>query len=127
MAIRTEYHADTAIKSVRLLATVQQTANLKQSLDFDMDHNIKKFIIDLSECEFFDSAFIGLLVVTLKKLQKNDGNLKIIKPKNVFQFLLQSIAGSKIFEMYDSVEEALESFGFTKTLQPLKPINFIAA
>jgi len=128
MAIKTEYHCDIAIKTIQLkTATIQQAANLKQALEYDMNHKIGKFIIDLSGCEFFDSTFLGVLVVTLKKVREIGGDLKIIKANSVSQLLLQRIGGSKIFNMFDTVEEALKSFDDLNTSQPLYPINYVNA
>lgn len=128
MAIKTEYYCDIAIKTIQIkTATIQQAANLKQALEYDMNHKIGKFIIDLSGCEFFDSTFLGVLVVTLKKVRKTGGDLKIIKANSISQLLLQRIGGSKIFDMFDTVEEALKSFDNINTPQPLYPINYVSA
>ena len=125
MSVKTEYRNDVAIIKVNLRATIQQAASLKQSIEYDMNQNIKDFIIDLSECEFFDSTFIGVMVVTLKRLQRINGNLKIIKAKNVFQSMLDEIGGSKLFDMYDTSNEALYSFGNNNTSQPVYNVNYV--
>lgn len=127
MSIKTQYYSDISIKVVKLTATIQQAANLKQSLDYDINHNIKNFIIDLSECELFDSTFLGVLVVTLKKLRGIGGSLKIVKPLSVFQFLLENVGGLKIFDMYTSLEEALDGFGSNYIPNPKVSNNFVAA
>lgn len=126
MSVKTEYRNDVAIIKVNLRATIQQAASLKQSIEYDMNQNIKDFIIDLSECEFFDSTFIGVMVVTLKRLQRINGNLKIIKAKNVFQSMLDEIGGSKLFDMYDTSDEALYSFGNDNTPQPVYNVNYVS-
>ena len=126
MSVKTEYRNDVAIIKVNLRATIQQAASLKQSIEYDMNQNIKDFIIDLSECEFFDSTFIGVMVVTLKRLQRINGNLKIIKAKNVFQSMLDEIGGSKLFDMYDTSDEALYSFGNNNTSQPVYNVNYVS-
>ena len=114
MAIKTIYHNDIAIIKVGSSATIQQANDLKRSIENDMNNNIIKFIIDLSECEHFDSTFIGFLVVTLKKLKTVEGSLKIIKPKNVFQSMLQKFGGSKLLDMYDSIYEVLNRLSIKK-------------
>ena len=126
MSVKTEYRNDVAIIKVNLRATIQQAASLKQSIEYEMNQNIKDFIIDLSECEFFDSTFIGVMVVTLKRLQRINGNLKIIKAKNVFQSMLDEIGGSKLFDMYDTSDEALYSFGNNNTSQPVYNVNYVS-
>lgn len=114
MAIKTTYHNDIAILKVESSATIQQAEILKRSIENDMNNNIIKFVIDLSECEHFDSTFIGFLVVTLKKLEDVGGKLKVIKPKKGFLSLMLKFGGTKLFDMYDTMYEVLNRLNIKK-------------
>ena len=107
MMIEKVHHNNVVILKVGQSATIQEASALKRWLEIKIEKEFKNFIIDLSECEFFDSTFIGALVVSIRKLKENNGKLKIIKPKDVFQSMLQMFNGSKSFEMYDTISEAL--------------------
>jgi len=91
-------------------ATMLEALEFKCILDekiYNGQHNI---IIDLKECEFLDSTFIGVLVVTWKKVKAQGGKLKLVKPGNFAQTVFHLTGTIEIFETYESVEEAIGSF-----------------
>jgi anti-anti-sigma factor len=91
-------------------ATILEALEFKCVMDehiYNGNHNI---IIDLENCEFLDSTFIGVLVVTWKKVKEKGGKLKLVKPGNFAQTVFHLTGTIEIFETYDSVEEALSSF-----------------
>jgi anti-anti-sigma factor len=100
-----------------LIATVNiEKATILEALDFKsyLDEEIYKgnhnIIINLKECEFLDSTFIGVLVVTWKKVKAKGGKLKLVKPGKFAQTVFHLTGTIEIFETYDSIEEALSSF-----------------
>ena len=123
MVIETIYNNNVAILKVRESATIQQVADLKKCIEYNMNNNLRNYIIDLSECEFVDSTFIGALVVSLKKLKSIGGKLKIIKPKNDFQSMFLIFNGSNLFDMCDTVSEALNRLSSKNISQPYSSDN----
>ena len=91
-------------------ATILEALEFKCILDeqiYNGNHNI---IINLKNCEFLDSTFIGVLVVTWKKVKAKGGKLKLVKPGNFPQTVFHLTGTIEIFEAYDNIEEALSSF-----------------
>jgi anti-anti-sigma factor len=91
-------------------ATILEALEFKSILDekiYSGHHNI---VIDLQHCEFMDSTFIGVLVVTWKKVKSKGGKLKLVKPGNFAQTVFHLTGAVEIFETYETVEEALSSF-----------------
>ncbi len=91
-------------------ATILEALEFKSELDEEIlkgNHNI---IIDLGSCEFLDSTFIGVLVVTWKKLKTVGGKLKLVKPGNFTKSVFYLTGTIELFETYESLEEALSSF-----------------
>ena len=91
-------------------ATILEALEFKSELDKEIlkgNHNI---IIDLGTCDFLDSTFIGVLVVTWKKLKALGGKLKLVKPGSFTKSVFYLTGTIELFESYDSVEEALSSF-----------------
>ena len=91
-------------------ATILEALEFKSELDEEIlkgNHNI---IIDLGACDFLDSTFIGVLVVTWKKLKTLGGKLKIVKPGSFTKSVFHLTGTIELFESYNSVEEALSSF-----------------
>jgi len=108
---KTLFVNDLAIEIVNLSrATYKEASQLKKNLDDLIKDNQKKIIVDISQCEFIDSTFIGVLVVTWRKLKAEGGKLKLVKPGYFAQSVLHLSGAVENFESYGSVEEALSSF-----------------
>ena len=70
---------DVLIEKVNLLRASHMEASIMKSRLFeDIQLNNKKIIIDISKCDFIDSSFLGALVVSLKKIRENGGDIKIV-------------------------------------------------
>ena len=93
------------------------SANLEKAVPF-RDYLLKlvkdggkNFIIDLSHTEYIDSTFLGSLVFVLKKLKNDGGKIVLILGKSSKATTMFEITNmNKVFEVYENVEEAKESF-----------------
>ena len=88
-------------------ASLTDAEKFRSILDKEMENGFKNIIIDLSKCTFIDSSFIGALVVTLKKLVKLGGELKLVITSNIIQNAVHLSKTVNIFNTYYSVDEAL--------------------
>lgn len=96
-------------------ATVSEAMQFKKILDLDIELGFKSIIVDLTSCKSLDSAFIGVLVVILKKMIKLNGSLKIVKP-GLFSTSLLTLTGTlERFEIFESIEEAVNSLSIIQT------------
>lgn len=72
---------------------------------------VKNFVFDLSAVDFMDSAGLGSLIAALKRITERGGDMKLAclqkKPRMVFEIT----RAYKVFEIYDTVEEALRAAG----------------
>lgn len=98
------------IERVNLLkASISQAAAFKKHLETDISLGYKIIIIDLSNCNSLDSAFIGVMVVMLKQLMKSGGSIKLVKPGMFSESLLNLTGTIEIFEIYESLDWAISS------------------
>ena len=105
------HHRDYLIASVNIeKATFQEAIEFKSMIDDEMDHGFNNIIVSLNGCESVDSAFVGVLVVIWKKVRSNGGSLKIVKMGKFDHSVLHLTGAIEIFEKYDSIPLALESF-----------------
>jgi anti-anti-sigma factor len=105
------HHRGFLITSINLeKATFQEAIEFKSMLDEEIDQGYSNIIISLNGCESFDSAFIGVLVVIWKKVRLKGGSLKLVKLGTFDHSVLHLTGAIEIFEKYDSVQLALESF-----------------
>lgn len=75
-----------------------------------VEPDVKNYVIDLKQVDFMDSAGLGTLIAVLKRVTEAGGDLKIAclqkKPRMVFEIT----RAYKVFEIYDTVDEALGMF-----------------
>ncbi len=68
-------------------------------------------IINLEKVTYIDSSGIGALISSLSNLKKYQGGLKIINVYASVRKVFELTKLTSFFDIYDSEEEALESFG----------------
>ena len=76
-----------------------------------IDQNKKKVVIDLAKVDWMNSTGLGILISGLTTLRNNDGELKLANVTDKIQSLLTITKLITVFESYDSVDEAVGSFG----------------
>ncbi|MGD8306751.1 MAG: STAS domain-containing protein [Ignavibacteria bacterium] len=102
---------DIVIEIVNLVkATRDQAEELKSILQKHINNEKYKIILDLNHCEFIDSTFLAVMITAQKELIKKGGSLKISSPQTDVATVLEVTNMKKVFEVYDSTSEAIESF-----------------
>jgi anti-sigma B factor antagonist/stage II sporulation protein AA (anti-sigma F factor antagonist) len=102
---------DVVVEAVNLSrATWKEATAFKEILKDDIEKKFKRIIVDISQCEFMDSTFLGALVLGQKNITKIGGEIKIVEPVSVFQTLMEKTSTLKIFDTYKSLDEAVRSF-----------------
>ena len=113
------HHLGNLITSVNIEnATFQEAIEFKSIVDDEIENGYYNIIISLNGCESFDSAFIGVLVVIWKKVQTKGGSLKLVKNGAFDHSVLHLTGAIEIFEKYDSIQEALDSYNL-----PIEQLN----
>ena len=111
MNFKVEKHGDIALVAVALRrATLNESEEFKKILLTQIEGGIKKLIVDLSQCEFIDSTFLGALVVTLKKITQQSGDLKLVGFQPAVQSMFELTRMYRIFEAFTNKNEAINSF-----------------
>jgi anti-anti-sigma regulatory factor len=95
-------------------ATFMDSETLKEVLQDDLSEGFKKVVVDLSKCSYIDPIFLGGLIFTLKRLVLLGGNLKIVKPNKECVAKLKDIQSLRIFDSYNSIQDAVMSFNAGK-------------
>lgn len=103
------------VKGVRFIivnlsrATINEAKILKSIIEEDITIGVRKLVIDISQCEFIDSSFIGSLVVGQKRMKEKGGKIILIDPVELDEDLFHVTHTLGIFEIYQTREEAIES------------------
>jgi anti-anti-sigma factor len=102
---------DVVIEIVNLSrATFKEASEFKKILNEDLEKKFKKIVVDISQCEFMDSTFLGVLVYAQKRTSSQGGAIKLVEPASVFQTLLEKTSTLRIFDTYKTVKEAVSSY-----------------
>lgn len=102
---------DVVVEVVNLSrATLKEAIEFKKILDEDLEKKFRKLVVDISQCEFLDSTFLGTLVYAKRSAIKIGGDLKIVEPPSVFRVLREKTSTLQVFESYKSIDEAIKSF-----------------
>lgn len=69
-----------------------------------------KILVDLGNTRFIDSSGCGALVASLRVVIRANGELKLARPSAQARSLFELTRLHRVFEIYDDVDAALESF-----------------
>jgi len=106
-----EIRGDVLVEIINLKrATVMETEEFRNILFKDIDEGWKKIVIDLKECSFMDSTFLGTLLIGLKTIIKREGDLRIAGAHGDSQAILELTQTSRVFKSYKNLDDAIASF-----------------
>lgn len=91
-------------------ATLQEAEQLKKMINRKIEAGFNKIVVDLSACEYLDSTFLGVLVSSLKKAVKMNGDLKLVGFKPAVRSMFELTRLFRVFESFSELQDAIKSF-----------------
>ena len=85
------------------------TLILRDSLKRLLDAGDRKFLLNLSDCDYIDSSGLGELVTAFTTVRNSGGELKLLNLTKRVQDLLQITKLLTVFESYNDETEAMKS------------------
>jgi len=111
MFIIKEEHKDVIVEIVDLnRATLKEADEFKQRLAENIENGYKKIVVDLTDCEFIDSTFLGALVISLKKVTSLGGDLRLVGFQPAVNSMFELTRMHRVFETFKTKEDAILSF-----------------
>jgi anti-sigma B factor antagonist len=89
---------------------LEQREYLKNELYSLVPAGDRYFVLDLSKVGFLSSLVIALIVFFAKEIRKNKGNIKLCGLSGEAFSIFQITQLDKVFELYETEHDALESF-----------------
>lgn len=83
---------------------------LNEKLHELIDNNKSKVVADLGKVSWMNSSGLGILISGLTTMRNNKGDLKLANVTDKIQSLLIITKLITVFETFNSVDEAVESF-----------------
>lgn len=90
--------------------TVSEAPDLRQKIHALAAAGQFNAVLDLTHIDYIDSIGLGTLVGCLSSLKKQGGALKLVNPNKRNAELLLMTQLNTLFEVFDGVEDAVNSF-----------------
>lgn len=87
-----------------------QDSSLVSKIYKQIDQGKRKFIIDFSKVDWMNSRGLGLCITVHTALLNRDGKLKLANLSEKVKSLLEKCMVFAVFDTYETVEDALNSF-----------------
>lgn len=112
MIVTCETREGTGVVSVSGGMTAITAGEFREKFNdwFATTSEAENVVVDLGQVETMDSSGLGAIIASLKRVTEGGGDMRICclqkKPRLVFEIT----RAYKMFDIYDSIEEALASF-----------------
>jgi len=90
-------------------ASVRNAEDFKQEIFGLIDSGQKHIILNFEKVEYIDSSFLGSLVAGLKHAIGNGADIYLVCLKSDIYDLLSLIRMNKVFKIYATPDEAIQS------------------
>jgi anti-sigma B factor antagonist len=87
----------------------QPAAAFREAIRRELDAGRRKFVVNLADCEFVDSAGLGELATALVRIHNAGGQLRLLKVTKRVHDLLRIAKLQPVFERHEDEAAALES------------------
>jgi anti-sigma B factor antagonist len=113
-----------ALKDIVLFKTqgyidTNTSPELQKCLSQTIDQGVHQFVIDMGGVQYVSSAGWGVFVGEIRGLQEKGGDLKITQMSPEVYEVFEMLEFHRILTSYDSIEEAVEDFDFSRNLNDL--------
>lgn len=109
MEIEFEIQSDIGVMQIGGKLDASNASLLKSQFVEHLDETTR-FVLNLENLEAIDSTGLGAIVSCLKKTSEIGGDLKITSLQSKPRIVFEITRAYKIFDIYDSVDAAVESF-----------------
>ena len=105
------YVDDTLVLAVKLTrAILNEAIPFRKLAEEEIKSGHTKLVIDLSDCDYIDSTFFGVIVKVSRLLIDMGYKLKVVKPAIAGEYIFIHTNTHKLFDRYKTREDAVKSF-----------------
>ena len=90
---------------------VYTAPQLKQQMISMLESGSRDLVVNLTKVDYLDSTALGVLIGGLKRMREMDGNMVLVCPSPRIRRVFEITGLDKIFDIFNTEEEALESMG----------------
>lgn len=105
------YLGDILVIAVNLTrAILNEAIPFKKIVEEEINTGYTKIVIDLSQCDYIDSTFFGVIVKVSRLLIDMGYKLKVVKPAIVGEYIFIHTNTDHLFDKYKTRDDAIKSF-----------------
>jgi len=87
------------------------SASLKEKIFLEIADGNSKMVLDLKKVQEMDSSGLGALLFGKRQASNAGGNIVLVSVSPAVQSLLRIAQLNRVFETYESVKDAIKSYG----------------
>lgn len=99
--------ADSAVVKVFGAASMSEANRLRETLEKLAAEEVRVIVLDLREMDFICSLGLGAIINGHLKSRHHQGQIRLVGPIPPVRELLETTRLTKLFGIYDTVEQAL--------------------
>jgi len=115
----------TLLDLVGRITVGEEATHLRDRLRDLIANGARDFVLNLAEVDYIDSTGLGALVVCFTSLRKQNGRLKLLNltPRNIELLVLTKL--TTVFEVFDSEQDAVNSFFPDREIKRFDILSFV--
>jgi anti-sigma B factor antagonist len=111
MNLKTETNGGIVVLSVREeRLDAHNSDELKLEVNRLFESGTKNLLVDLKEVRFIDSSGLGVLVSGFKNASTHTGSIKLCSLQTQVRSMFELTRLHRVFDIYQTIDEALESY-----------------
>ncbi len=91
-------------------STINEAFAFRKIVKEELNSGHTKLVVDLSNCDYIDSTFLGAIIMAVDMMNDIGEKLKVVKPINPKESIFITTNTLGLFEFYKTREDAIKSF-----------------
>lgn len=107
LKLEVSQEADSAVVKISGAASMSEANRLRETLEQLAAEQVRVIVLDMREMDFICSLGLGAIINGHLKSRHHQGQIKLVGPVPPVRELLETTRLTKLFGIYDTVEQAL--------------------
>lgn len=110
MSLKVDDRGKAKVVSLTGKMDVSLSMTIEQELEELVDSGAVNLILEISGVEYLSSSGIRVFIAIMRKVKDKNGKIVLAQVPETIKKILKTVDLEDLFEVYDSVDKALESF-----------------
>lgn len=110
MDLKTRKSGEVMIIELEGRLDVHLSLEIEQAVNDIIDSGERHLVFDLSKVQYLSSSGLRIFIAAMRRLKGLDGSLKLANMNDSVKKIFKVVELIDLFEIYESVDEALQSY-----------------